>query len=522
MSAVIKAAQSASASNDAIRGPYTGQEYLSHLDDGREVWIYGERVKNVANHPAFRNGARMIARLYDALHDPATRDLMTIEMDNGSGIRTQRFFQAPHSVQEQVAARDAIAHWARMTYGWIGRTPDYKAAFLVAMAVNKGLCGEYQPNVDRWYDNARSLVPYMNHAIVNPPVDRNLPPETSDTLIRVEKETDAGLIVSGAKVVATGAALAHYTLVAHAFASHKDKKFSPVFMVPNNAPGLKIICRGSYEYVSAATGSPFDNPLSSRMDENDSIIVFDNVLIPWENVLMYGVEASNRFLSQRGLMGRALMHGCTRLAVKFDFICGLFLKAVEITGTKDFRGVRAAVGESIGLRHALWGLSNAMAYAAEPWVGDCVIPNTDAAIGYKTIASDAYSRLRSHVSKVVASSLVYLPSTARDFDNPALRPYLDKYVRGSNGIDSVERVKTLKLLWDAVGSEFASRHDLYEMNYAGSYEQTKVEPLIISDFSGCSERMKAFAQTCMDEYDLKGWTVPDLVNPDDMNFFGRR
>jgi 4-hydroxyphenylacetate 3-monooxygenase len=522
MHALNQAARAAPVSRDAASGPYTGTEYLSSLDDGREIWIYGERVKTVTEHPAFRNGARMIARLYDALHDPATRDLMTVEMDDGSGMRTQRFFQAPRSAQEQVAARDAIAHWARMTYGWIGRTPDYKAAFLVAMAVNKGLCGEYQPNVDRWYDYARRRVPYINHAIVNPPIDRNLPPESSDVNIRVEKETHAGLVVSGAKVVATGAALTHYTFIGHSYVSNTEKRLTPVFMVPMNAPGLKIICRGSYEYVSGATGSPFDNPLSSRLDENDAIIVFDKVLIPWEDVLMYGLESSNKFMSQRGFLTRALMHGCTRLAVKFDFICGLFLKAVEITGTKDFRGVQAAVGESMGLRQALWGLSNGMAYAAEPWNGDYVLPNSDAAHGYRTIASDAYSRLRSQVGKVIASSLVYLPSTARDFENPALRPYLDKYVRGSNGVDSVERVKTLKLLWDAIGSEFASRHDLYEMNYSGSYEKSKLDPLMISNGNGCSERMKAFAQTCMDEYDLKGWTAPDLVNPDDFNIFTRR
>src|SRR5881227_4120274 len=105
--------------------PFTGEEYLESLRDGREIWIYGERVKDVTTHPAFRNTARMIARLYDALHNPALQDVLTTETDTGSGGRTHRYFRAPKSWEEQLAARDAIAAWARLTYGWLGRSPDY-------------------------------------------------------------------------------------------------------------------------------------------------------------------------------------------------------------------------------------------------------------------------------------------------------------------------------------------------------------------------------------------------------------
>src|SRR3954451_18550426 len=110
--------------------PFTGAEYLESLRDGREVYIYGERVDDVTTHPAFRNTARMIARLYDALHDPKTKDVLTTATDTGSGGYTQRFFRAPTNWEEQLAARDAIAAWARLTYGWLGRSPDYKGAFL--------------------------------------------------------------------------------------------------------------------------------------------------------------------------------------------------------------------------------------------------------------------------------------------------------------------------------------------------------------------------------------------------------
>jgi 4-hydroxyphenylacetate 3-monooxygenase len=108
--------------------PLTGNEYLESLNDGREVWIYGEKVKDVTKHPAFRNSCRMIARLYDALYDPAKKDILTMPTEDGGF--THRFYRAPRNVEEQVASRDAIAEWARTTYGWMGRSPDYKASFL--------------------------------------------------------------------------------------------------------------------------------------------------------------------------------------------------------------------------------------------------------------------------------------------------------------------------------------------------------------------------------------------------------
>ena len=116
--------------------PMTGDEYLDSIRDGREIWIYGERVKDVTTHPAFRNTARMIARLYDALHDPARKDVLTAPTDTGSGGVTHKFYLPSKNAEELVGARDAIAEWARITYGWIGRSPNYKAAFLATLGAN--------------------------------------------------------------------------------------------------------------------------------------------------------------------------------------------------------------------------------------------------------------------------------------------------------------------------------------------------------------------------------------------------
>ena len=122
--------------------------------------------------------------------------------------------------------------------------------------------------------------------------------------------------------------------------------------------------------------------------------------------------------------------------------------------------------------------------------------------------------MREIVQQDIASGLIYLNSSAEDFQNPDVRPYLDKYLRGSNGVDAVERVKVMKLLWDAVGTEFGGRHELYERNYAGNHENTRVELMSAQLANGQIDGYKAFVDECLSEYDLNGWTVPDLSSFD--------
>jgi len=503
--------------------PYTGKEYLDSLDDGREVWIYGERVKKISEHPAFRNTARMIARLYDALHRDHAERQNVLSCPTEWGGFTHRYFVAPRSAEEQVAARDAIAAWSRLTYGWLGRSPDYKAAFLATLGANAEFYEPHQENARRWYRYSQERVPFVNHAIVQPPVDRNMAPGApggpTDIYAHVTKETDAGIRVTGAKVVATGSALTHFTFVAHAgVLPVQDKDFALVFLVPTGAPGVKFICRVSNEQRAAVLGSPFDYPLSSRLDENDAIFIMDDVLVPWEDVFVYAdIDKANRFFPNSGFLPRAMLQGCTRLAVKLDFILGLLAKATEIAGTRAFRGVEANIGEVIAWRYTMWGLSDAMSKGAAPWAGGCVLPALEPAMAYRILAPEAYVQIKHMIEKTVASSLIYLNSHARDFKTPELRKYLDLYVRGSGGVSAVERVKLMKLLWDAVGSEFGARHELYEINYAGSHEEIRIDALRAAIGSGQYDRWKGFADQCMAEYDLDGWTVPDLVNPGDVS-----
>ena len=342
---------------------------MESLRDGREIWIYGERVKDVTTHPAFRNTVRMLARLYDALHDERKSDPLHRDRHRQRRLHAQ-VFQSPAQRRgnggrarrdRRMGARDLRLDGPQP--GLQGRVSGH-AGRQLRISTRR-----IEENARRWYKKVQEEVTFVNHAIVNPPVDRNKElSEVRDVYMHVEKETDGGLIVSGAKVVATTSTLTHYNFIANNGALPiKTKDFAFVCIVPTDAPGVKLFCRPSYEMTAAAMGSPFDYPLSSRLDENDSIIVFDKVFVPWENVFAYGdIDKVNNFFPRSGFLPRFMFHGCVRLAVKLDFIAGLLLKGVDATGAKDFRGVQAQVGEVLAWRNLFWGLTDAMARTTTP------------------------------------------------------------------------------------------------------------------------------------------------------------
>jgi 4-hydroxyphenylacetate 3-monooxygenase len=291
-------------------------------------------------------------------------------------------------------------------------------------------------------------------------------------------------------------------------------------MTPMNARGLKLICRQSYEMQAAAVGSPFDYPMSSRFDENDSILVFDKCLIPWENVFVYDADRASEFIFGSGWLARAMFHGCVRLAVKMDFLSGLFLKAAEMVGYQDQRNVQVHLGEVLTWRTLFWSIAGGMIEDAVPWVGDTILPNPGYLDVYRMLSVNAYARVKELFEQTFGSSMIYLCSNAADLKSPELRPFIDRYIRGSNGKTAEERIKLMKLVWDSLASEFGSRHELYERNYAGNWEDVRLQRLMGVNVTGEAEAMKAMVDRCLSEYDLHGWKAPGYTNPGDVNLFG--
>jgi 4-hydroxyphenylacetate 3-monooxygenase len=247
--------------------------------------------------------------------------------------------------------------------------------------------------------------------------------------------------------------------------------------------------------------------------------VFDNAFIPWEDVLLHrDLDKLKVFFPQSGFLAGYQFQGCTRLAVKLDFLVGVIAKALRTTGGDEFRGNQAMLGEIIAWRNLFWALTDAMALNPSPWVDGAVLPNVQSGASYRVFAGDAYGRVKEIVEKIIASALIYLPSSARDFSNPEIDKYLARYVRGSHGIDYKERIKVLKLLWDAIGTEFGGRHELYEMNYAGNHEDIRIQAMWNARSSGAMDQMIALADQCLSEYDEHGWTGDTWLDPDDVAY----
>ena len=483
----------------------TGEGFLESVRDGRRVFVHGEPVDDVTRHPAFRNSALSIARLYDSLHDPGTHDLLTAVDDQG--IRTHKFFKPSKSAGELAEAATAIEHWSRLSYGFMGRTPDYKASFMAGLSVTAPYYGTYADNARSWYERYARQGLFLNHALVNMPVGRDAAVHTMrDVFVHAVRETDAGIVVSGAKMLVTGAALTHAVLVAQKGGTRLDPEeaadFALVFFVRPGDPGVTLISRRPY---AREDSTAYDQPLSSRFDENDAVLVLDEALIPWEDVLVYrDAERASAFFGQSGFVNRNNLQAGVRLAVKLEFVAGLLWRAALENGTAGSRPVQAAVGEVINIRNALRALTAALALDPVPARGGTVVPRLEYASAIRMYASQAWARVSELMETNLGGSPLVTPAGAGDLAPGPERDLIDRFYIG-NDSGAEERIKVFKLLWDAFGSEFASRHSLYERNYSGSPEQVRVDGLVFARRAGALDEFTSLVDQCLEEYGVEGW-----------------
>jgi 4-hydroxyphenylacetate 3-monooxygenase len=413
-----------------------------------------------------------------------------------------------YTADELMAARGAIEAWARLSYGFMGRSPDYKASFMAALGAAPDFYEPFTTAAETWYHRYAEHALFLNHILINPPIDRNREiHEVEDVYLHAVAERDDGIVVRGAKMLGTASALTHATFVAQNAAVELEKgkgeDYALVFIAPMDTAGMKLISRRSFE---ASAVSPWDNPLSSRFDENDAMVIFDDAFIPWENVLVFrDVDKATGFYAASGFMNRYTLQAGTRLAVKLDFICGVIARALEANGTDQFRGVQARFGELLGWGSLMWALTSALALDPEDGPGGMKIPRLEFAVLVRLFGAMAWPKAEELVGEVLGGSPLVIPSSYRDLTSEELRPFVDRYYRGST-TSAHDRVKLFKLLWDAVGSEFGSRHTLYERNYGGSPELVRLNVLQFAKQRGRLEEMRRLVDACMAEYDLSGWS----------------
>lgn len=448
----------------------SGAEYLASLDDGRTVIVNGEIAGNVAEHPAFAAVAQTIAELFDLAADPNNGMQCTMPE---TGTVINRVFSVPRSLDDLVQRRKAIQTWAEHTHGWVGRSPDHVGTFLAAFSAHPELFNtearQLGANVTAYYQRLVSENLYVSYAIIPPQVSRATTAsgwEGEYLQAGVVEETAEGLVIRGSQMLATGAAIADEVFVSCIKPlGPDDRDFAIGFVVPTNADGLKLYCRRPY--IPAATSS-FDYPLTSRFDEPDALVVFDDVLVPWDRVFVDRNTAGVRrqfFDTGAHVLGNWQAH--IRFATKLEFIAGVARRVTQVNGIDKIPGVQEKLGELAALVSGVRSSVLAAEYTAEPDSVGMWLPGRSALYGNMGLQAEIYPRVLAIVRDLVGGGVLQLPSSVADLISPVSKDDIQRYIQ-SPGVAAEERVKLFKLAWDIIGSEFGGRHQQYEMFYAGA------------------------------------------------------
>jgi 4-hydroxyphenylacetate 3-monooxygenase len=447
-------------------GARTGQQYLDRLKrNSPEVWVGSDRVEDVTEHPATRGAAHQIARLYDIQHDPALRDdMLFTSPDTGDLVGTQ--FLIPRSREDLARRRRAHKVWSDATLGLMGRTTDFIGAMLTAWYINADFFGEHADRVRAYFEHVRENDLFLTHALADPPVDRSQPPSRQPdpfTYLGVERETDEGLIVSGAKMLATAAPYSDEILVWPFSVRRSEKSETPyaiAFAIPSNTPGLRFISRETYSETNT-----FDHPLASRFDEMDAVAVFDKVLVPWDRVFInQDFERVNRIweIQSNSFTG---VQTATRLLSKLQFVAGLAKRATAMVNTDQFPQVRDMMGEMTTYIELTKAAVLASEVTAEEREDGVVIPDVAPLFAVRNSGNRWYPRMREMLQLMLAGGLLYQPGDVSAFDSPIAKD-LEKFYRGAE-VSAIDRIAMYKVGADLAVSGFGGRHELYERFYAG-------------------------------------------------------
>ena len=448
----------------------TGAQYLAGLRARKtEVWLRGERVTDVTTHPGLAGGARAIASLYDLQSDPAHSSTMTFA-DPDTGDRLGLSFIIPRTKEDLVQRRDMMLAWARTTCGMMGRSPDFMNVTFACWAGAADYFArgkpEYGDNMRRYYRYIAENDLVLTHALINLQRSRHVSGMFNlqeGTALQVVKETSAGIIVKGARVLATLGPLADEIAVySPRLAQHLDhySPFALSFAIPTDTPGLRFLCRDSFDHEK----SHFDHPLGSRFEEMDSIVFFDDVLVPWERVFINGnVGLLNNTASLTHSSAHTSHQGCAKNLAKCELVLGVALLMTETLGNAHLPHAEERIGELVmyaELMRACMRAAEADAMLDE-WGIMCPAPLP--AETTRNLFMTAYPRMVEILQLLGSSSLMMLPTEA-DMAGP-LAGHIDQYLATDNS-NARDRVKLFHLAWDISCSSFGNRQVLYERFFA--------------------------------------------------------
>ena len=441
----------------------TGAQYIDGLHDDRSIWVDGERVSDVTDYPGFTGSLKGLAGYFDWQHSHANECL-----SDGENIS----HRIPRCLDDLSRRHVGLERLARYSAGMLGRTPDYVNVTFAGFAGQPGIWK--QAGNDQGYENLiafqreaaeRDLA--LTHTIIHPIVDkrvRDYEGENRRLALNKVDETAESIVVSGARILATLGPFADELTVYPGHPIPKDQpELALAFSVPMNAPGLKVICRDHY----GVNGGGFDRPFSSRFDEQDAFIVFDEVEIPKCRVFCDGLPEVYNSALGHGWTGNIMQQTSIRAQVKLEFAYELATRMAVATGQNERPDVAQLLGE-------LWSYaeltrsavhtaeSQAFDYGDGTWFCDerPFVALRPTMPGWMVRANEILKLIGSH-------NLLATPAAA-DFDDEELKPILDKYLKGAAGMNAKDRSRLFRTAWDFVGSALGGRTELYERFYLAS------------------------------------------------------
>ncbi|MDG7014125.1 MAG: 4-hydroxyphenylacetate 3-monooxygenase, oxygenase component [Nitrososphaerota archaeon] len=451
-------------------GAKSGKEFLQRLDSTpREVWYGGQKItRDVSHHPAFRGVARSIAALYDMQLKPELKDVMTYESPATHEPVGTSFMQ-PRTMDDLAKRTAMMTAWANYSGGMMGRTADYLNSSIMAMAAAKEFFGEgetdFASNISRYYEYVRENDLILTHTLINPQANRSVgPSKQADPFIaaRVADKTSEGVVMRGARMLAT-LPIADEILVFPSTlirSGQDDMPYSVAFAIPVSAKGLKFVCRESF-----AAESAYDHPLASRFDEQDAVVVFDDVLVPWDRVfILEDPERANSVNDATGAVVFMAHQATVREAAKAEFMAGLMTMVAETIGADVFPQVQERIANILLTAETMKAFIRSSEAGAKVSQWGVITPDY---VPLNT-ARNLWPRLAPELAAVMkqtgASGLMAIPPEGT-LGSEARKDF-DRYYQ-SKTADAKERVGLFKMAWDAVGSSFGGRQDLYERFFFG-------------------------------------------------------
>jgi 4-hydroxyphenylacetate 3-monooxygenase len=482
----------------------TGRDYLESLRDGRTVFLDGERVEDVTRHPAFAGVTASVARWYDAAADPA-RGMQAPHPETGEPVN--RAFLIPRSREELELRREVMTKCAEHTHGFVGRGPEHVPSFFAGFASAPEFFENDHggsENIVRWYERILRESPYLSYTIIPPQVDRSGGASTwHDDLVQVGvlEEREDGIVVRGSQMLGTATAISNHLFVSCIVPlAPEDDRYAVSFIVPVAADGLKVYCRRSY---ADRQPSEFDYPLSTRFDETDALIIFDDVFVPWEDVFVCrDVERvrTQWFQTPAHILGNSQAQ--MRLVTKVRFLAGIARKIAASNGIDKIPAVQEKLGEIASIASVVEGMVLAAEAASSVNEHGVAVPHRKFIYGAMGLQIELYPRVIALVRELAGGGVIQLPSSFREITGPETHDDVERYFR-SNNDSAEERIKLFKLAWDAIGSEFAGRHQQYEMFFSGAPYVTRAYAFRNYDYDNAVAAVDGF---------LAGYGLPD---PDD-------